>query len=305
MEDPAALLDRLPEADRARLQAGLAASARAEGTWRDELRVDSPEGSVRWVQASASARTDGAGLLWDGVVVDVTPIKEAEQSLRESERQLRSLSAHLERAKETERTAVAREVHDEIGGTLTAMKADLASLQRRLGGDEAAAERLASLEGLVARAMATSQAISRRLRPSLLDQGLYHALAAQGREFEARHGIACKVVANDEDLQLDEERATALFRIGQEALTNVAKHSGARAVELNLFASAAQVSLEVRDDGRGVDPAHLDKTGSYGDVGMHERVRNLGGWLEIDGGPGRGTTIMVTLPRPSRREGPA
>lgn len=299
--DPEAFLERLSDEDRERLRSGLASAARTGATWRDELRIRTEAGAQRWVQASASPRRTDRGLLWDGLIVDVTPIKDAEESLRESERQLRSLSAHLERAKEGERAEVAREIHDEIGGSLTAMKADLASLARRLPGDDQAAERLASLESLVGRAMASSQSIARALRPAALDHGLYPALAWQARDFEARHGIACRVVANDEELQLDLDSATALFRICQEALTNVVKHAGATAVELNLFATSTQVSLEVRDDGRGVDPKNLDKTGSFGVFGMYERVRNLGGWLEIDGGGGGGTTIMVTLPRAKPR----
>ncbi len=303
MSDPAAFLGRLPPEDRERLASGLAGAARTSGTWRDEIRVQTDAGQMRWVQATASPRTQERGFVWDGLIVDVTALKEAEASLRESEGQLRKLSVHLERAKETERAAVAREIHDEIGGSLTAMKADLASLARRVTGDAVAGERLRSLEELVARAMATSQSIARALRPAALDQGIYHALAWQARDFQARHGIACRVVANDEDAPLEPESATALFRIGQEALTNVAKHAGARSVELNLFFTASQVSLEVRDDGQGVDPANLDKTGSFGVFGMYERVRALGGWLEIDGGGGRGTTIMVTLPRGRPRTG--
>lgn len=301
MADPGAFLGRVPAGDLDRLAGGIAAAARSAATWRDEIRIATDAGRERWVQATASPREGGRGLLWDGLIVDVSDLKEAEASLRESERQLRSLSAHLERAKETERAAVAREIHDEIGGSLTAMRADLASLARRIGGDAACAERLASLDGLVARAMASSQSVARALRPASLEQGLFPALAGQAREFEARHGIACRAVANDEEVRLDLESATALFRICQEALTNVVRHAGATAVEINLFATASQVSLEVRDDGRGIDPRNLDKTGSFGVFGMHERVRNLGGWLEIDGGAGAGTTIMVTLPR--RREG--
>lgn len=287
-------LERLPAEDRARLRAGLQDAARTLSTWRDELRIGTAAGVLRWVQATASARPDEDGLLWDGLIVDVTALKDAEGLLRK-------LSAHLERAKESERAEVAREIHDEIGGSLTAMKADLASLAARPGDAGHARMRLASLESLVARAMAVSQSIARALRPAALDQGLFPALAWLAREFETRHGIACRVVVNDEEVHLEGDRATALFRICQEALTNVAKHASASSVEVNLFATPAHVSLEIRDDGRGVAPENLDKSGSFGVFGMQERARNLGGWLEIDGGGSRGTTIMVTLPRKGAR----
>jgi signal transduction histidine kinase len=248
------------------------------------------------VQIAATHRPLPDGRVWDGLFTDITPHKEAEARLLLSQAQLRELTAHLQSAKEAERANIAREIHDEIGGSLTAMKADLASLAKRVE-DRAGMERIESLGRLVDGAMRLSQAIARSLRPSTLDQGLYPALRWQARDFTSRHGIPVNLSANDEELELDLESATALFRIFQEGLTNIAKHAAAQAVEATLFSNGSSVTLEIRDDGKGLDAASLDRTGSFGVFGMHERVRNLGGWLEIDGSPGRGTTLMVSLPR--------
>lgn len=294
VEDAGTALCAFHEADRAALVARLRNSP-ARGTLRGEYRLRAPDGSERWVHVGATAHDPGTRPGWDGVMTDITMLKEAEARLIEQQEQLRSLSAHLERAKEAERAEIAREIHDDLGGTLTALKVELAGLERKV--NPASVEAVQRVARLVESAQRSCQAIARALRPSALDQGLYPALAYATREFAARHGLVVKLDANDQDLGLDLEVATALFRICQEGLTNIAKHAAAQTVEVTLFANEREVTLEIHDDGRGVDPANLDKTGSFGVFGMHERVRNLGGWLEVSGAPGRGTTLMVSLPR--------
>jgi two-component system sensor histidine kinase UhpB len=302
LEDPAVLFNIFEGEERARFFAQLYAAARGGTTLRGEFKVRPPSGGMRWVQVAATQRAASRALVWDGLFSDITPLKEVEARLLLSQAQLRELTAHLQSAKEAERAEIAREIHDDIGGSLTAMKADLASLARRVD-DPAGRERLESLGRLVDGAMRVSQAVARSLRPASLDQGLYTALRWQARDFTARHGIPVKLSANDEDVDLDLDASTALFRIFQEGLTNIAKHAGAQTVEATLFSNGSMVSLEIRDDGKGVDPSSLDKAGSFGVFGMNERVRNLGGWLEIDGSPGGGTTLMVSLPRPRRGVG--
>jgi PAS domain S-box-containing protein len=303
MADATGVTARLHPEDRRRFLAELESAALARRVWRGEFRIVTDEGRTRWIQLGASPRVEEGVLTWDGLATDITPLKRAEARLTESQAQLRSLSGHLERAKESERATIAREIHDDIGGGLTAMRADLATLARHIEGDPVAKDCLARLEQLVASAQQSSQSIARALRPVALDQGLYTALAWQARDFEVRHGVACRVNANERELVLDEETSTALFRISQESLTNIAKHAAAHKVDVTLFSDATIVSLEIRDDGRGVDPADLDKTGSFGIFGMHERVRDLGGWLEVSGQPGAGTTLMVVIPRHRARRG--
>lgn len=296
MQDAELLMARFGAAERERFEQSLSAAARDVGLWRGEFRVSAPAGE-RWVQWGASPRADERALVWDGIATDITAAKAAETRILETQEQLRNLTAHLQHVREEERSALAREVHDHIGGLLTAMRADVATLGKRVEGNAPAAERLASLEALLAEAMRASQSIARVLRPAALDQGLHPALVSQAREFQARHGIPCRVESNEPELQLDLERATALFRISQEALTNIAKHARAGQVTLTLFSDAEQVTLEIRDDGRGIEPRNLDKTGSFGIFGMNERMRFLGGWLEVDGAPGQGTTLMACVPR--------
>lgn len=294
LADPHAFLAAFEGRDRERFVATVEAAAARRQPLKGEYRVQSPAGST-WVQLRATPHA-GALPAWDGLFIDVTPMKAAEERLIASQSQLRELTAHLERAKESERASIAREIHDDIGGSLTAMKADLASLAPRVS-DPAGHERLDSLGKLVDYCMQASRRISQALRPSVIDHGLFQALRSHARDFAARHGVPVQVTTNDEDVQIDLDAATALFRIFQEALTNIAKHAAAKRVEAHLFANPEMLTLEVRDDGRGLDPASLDKTGSFGVFGMHQRVLNLGGWMEIDGAPGRGTTLMVSLPR--------
>jgi two-component system sensor histidine kinase UhpB len=293
--DAEVLLAALEPADRVALLARLSAASRKPEALHGEFRLRARAGAPGWVQFTAHGRPDGQRLAWDGLVVDITPLKQAESRLLESQAQLRHLTAHLERAKEVERADIAREIHDDIGGTLTAMKADLASLARRME-DAGGRARLESLGRLVDGAMKASQSIARALRPAALDQGIYPALSWQARDFSARHGVPVNLACNVPDIELDPEISTALYRIFQEGLTNIAKHAHATAIEATLFANASMVTLEIRDDGRGVDPSQLDKTGSFGVFGMLERVRNLGGWLEIESPHGQGTTLMASLP---------
>lgn len=295
LADPRALLGIFEGRDQERFVAALEAAAHGRQALKGEFRVASPAGSA-WVQLRATQHSGPPRVSWDGIFIDVTPMKDAESRLIASQSQLRELTAHLERAKESERAAIAREIHDDIGGSLTAMKADLASLEPRVS-DPAGRDRVESLGKLVDYCMQASRRISQALRPSVLDHGLVQALRGQARDFSARHGVPVQVTTNDEELLIDLDGATALFRIFQEGLTNIAKHAAAQKVEAHLFANDSMVTLEIRDDGRGLAPESLDKTGSFGVFGMHQRVLNLGGWMEIDGAPGRGTTLMVSLPR--------
>jgi signal transduction histidine kinase len=227
----------------------------------------------------------------------------AEEALRDSLEQLRALSAHMDKAIEAERAGFARELHDQVGGTLTALRSELDGLRKRVDADPALARRVQSMDNLVETAMKASISMSRALRPSMLDHGVFPAIEWQAREFEERTGTLCRVACNDDGATLDIEQSTALYRVFQEALTNVTKHGRASRVDAELFISASTVTLEVRDDGVGLDHGALDKQDSFGIRGMMERVRALGGWLDISGRPGEGTTVMISIPR--RRPKPA
>ncbi len=223
--------------------------------------------------------------------------KKALEELRESRERISALAAHMETAKEAERAEIAREIHDEMGGLLTGLKADIAWLRKHMGEDARVPEKIRDIEALLDEVVQVSRRIAKSLRPAILDQGLGAALEWQAREFEKHAGIPCRFQTNSDDLKLDTGQATGVFRVFQEALTNVAKHANARRVDVQVFATDDLVTLEVRDDGVGVAPADLAKAESFGVRGMQERIHHLGGWLDVNGTPGRGTTIMLSIPR--------
>lgn len=219
---------------------------------------------------------------------------EAEERLRLSQAQLANLSARLQSVLDEERAAIAREIHDEVGGTLTAVRFDLDSLHRHLA--PAPLERLQRAQAALAQAAETAQRLMHNLRPPTLDAGLGAAIGTLVRQFRERHAIEVRLHASGQEGPLPEPTALALYRTCQEALTNIAKHAGARSVAIDLHWGAATVSLEVSDDGRGLDAAALHKPGSLGLRGLAERARAAGGALDIASSGGR-TTLMLWVPR--------
>ena len=299
LQSPQLFVDRIVREDRDRLErmfvdcAASVSELHWEGRLADAARDPAP---VRWMSISASPRELAAGLVWwEGIAFDVTREKQTELEVRESREQLRQLSAHVEKVKESERSRIAREIHDDIGGTLTAVKLDLAWLGGRLGEDDPLAAKIQSMQQHLDSAMESSIRIARDLRPSLLDYGIVPAIEWQFGDFRKRMGIACELDCPHEDIELDPELATAVFRIFQEALTNIAKHASATRVKVNLTVAHDQVNLEIADDGAGLDQESLAKPESFGLRGMRERVAELGGTLDISSSAG--TTLALMLPR--------
>jgi signal transduction histidine kinase len=222
--------------------------------------------------------------------------KEAER-LRTHE-ELRNLSLYLETAREEERTRIAREIHDELGQALTALKMDLSWLRKRLGPEAGMFEaKTDSMEKVIDDTITTVQRLSGELRPGILDDlGLAAAIEWQAGEFEKRTGILCRVQVSPENMTLDRERSTAVFRIFQEALTNVARHAHATKVAVSLEQEEARVNLTVVDNGRGITEKEMSSSKSFGLLGIRERVRFLGGDIVIEGRPKKGTTVRVAIP---------
>ena len=229
-----------------------------------------------------------------------------EEQLRNSLDQLRALAARLQSVREDERTSVAREIHDELGQSCTAIKMDLALLRRRLTQKQPQVRaKVDSALQLVDNMIVTLRRIASELRPRTLDDlGLPAALESQAQEFESRTGIRCSVTLPQDLPTLDADRATAIFRIFQESLTNVARHARATCVEACLERNQNQLIFQVRDNGKGFDPQEAAARRSLGLVGMQERALLLSGDLKIEGIPGAGTTLTLRIPlrRPARGE---
>jgi signal transduction histidine kinase len=218
--------------------------------------------------------------------------------LKESSRQLQALAANLELAREEERTQIARELHDQLGQALTAMKFDLAWLTDRLGQKDATlAQKAKAVTAQMDTMIKTVRRIATELRPGMLDDlGLAASIEWQARDFEKRTGIVCAVSVSAEDLPLARTQSVALFRIFQEALTNVARHASAQHIEVKLAATPEALTLQVHDDGRGIQAQEIAGLHSLGLLGMRERAKRLGGTFDIQGVPGDGTIVKVSIP---------
>ena len=217
---------------------------------------------------------------------------------REKREELRALAARLDAVREEERTQLAREIHDELSGTLTALKMDLSLLpDRTTKNHNSFLEKLSSMSGLIDQTLARVHTIVTELRPVVLDKlGLVAAIEWQTGEFHERSGIVCETHLPTEEIPLDPDRATALFRIFQEALTNVGRHANASKVVVELRTEAGSVILAVRDNGKGIDEGGIHAPNSLGLVGIRERALSFGGTAEVAAMPERGTRVTVRVP---------
>ena len=309
-QDPARFPQLILAEDRKRYEETMQASkARLEGwNWEGRIRIEAWR-DVKWISLRATpAPLAGGGVQWDGIMTNVTASRLEQEEARRSRARLAELTAHIEQVKEKERTRIAREIHDDLGGNLTAIKMALAMLVPRLPDDASLQEKAAYLDHLVDRTIEAVHRISLDLRPSTLDLGIVAALDWQAREFEKQFGIACVLRSSDKDIELGEDHASALFRIFQEALTNIAKHAGATRVLVALRRQRQHLTLSICDNGRGITPADRVKPHSFGLRGMSERARALGGTLTLSQSPGGGTMVSVKIrlaaPVPARTTEP-
>ena len=222
----------------------------------------------------------------------------AEKMLLESQLLLRHLAAHQEHLKENERKRIAREIHDELGQNLLALRIDVLRLQTRASRHPALNERVGLALEQLDRTIKSVRSVINNLRPAVLDLGLYAAVEWQIKDFRHRSGIACELVGDDNgfDVGLDEHRALAVFRILQESLTNIARHARATCARIELRRDAAALFMKVSDDGIGMDTGSARQVDSFGLVGIRERISALQGVLAIDSAPGRGTALAVSIP---------
>jgi len=275
--------------------------------WEGRIWIDAWK-DVKWINLRATPHAAAAGAVqWDGIMTNITDSKTEQQDVLRSRARLAELTDHIEQVKEQERARIAREIHDDLGGNLTAIKMALSMLSARLPQEQPhLVEKAAYLDDLVDRTIEAVHRISLDLRPSTLDLGIVAALEWQAREFEKGSGIACIFRSAEREIELDPDHAAALFRIFQEALTNVAKHAGATRVTVTLRRQRQHLTLAICDNGRGIAPADRLKPHSFGLRGMSERARALGGTLTLSAAPGGGTMVSIKIrlapPPPARSE---
>jgi PAS domain S-box-containing protein len=231
-----------------------------------------------------------------GAFIDITSLRDAEIRLEQSNEQLRELTVRREEAREDERKRIARDLHDELGQILTALRMDVSMLRIRFGQDNPQlAEQVKDILGSVDSTIQVVRNVASKLRPSVLDMGIAAALEWQVEEFAKRCDIRFELNVCEESVVLDDERATAVFRIVQESVTNVMRHAEAKTVNISLTKQEAEYVLEIADDGKGFLSEESGKR-TFGLMGIRERGMTLDGTVDIRSAPGKGTRIIVRIP---------
>ena len=218
----------------------------------------------------------------------------ADRDLVASKQRLHELAQHLQTSIEHERAAIAREIHDDVGGSLTALKFDLAWIARHSSAPQVVSRVQSALE-TVSHAVESSQRIMHNLRPAILEQGLAAALHWIALRFERRAGVVCTIRLPKKPLELPPGVPLVAYRTAQEALTNISKHAQATRVQIDLSMAGGVLSLEISDNGRGLSQEDLAKARSFGIRGLHERATTVGGWIDLSSGP-HGTTLILSVP---------
>ncbi len=274
----------------------------AQRNCRGEIRLQSRKGAPLSVHLSLNPLRMDSTRAVCLIASDLSEMKRAEQELLASSEQLRNLAAHLLSVREEERARISREVHDELGQSLTAVKMDLAWLAGPLPrSNRQKLKRIRSALRLTDTIFQSIRRISTELRPAILDLGLAAAVEWQVQEFQARSGIQCKVRLLTREV-VASNASTAMFRIFQETLTNVARHAKATRAEVVLQKQRGRLVLLIRDNGRGFDQAAPGLSKSLGLLGMRERAAILGGRVNISSAPGKGTAVTAWIPLPSLNE---
>lgn len=261
-------------------------------------RVRAADGGMRIVQVRAQVvgRRRGGPIEVVGTIQDVTERKRIEQALVESREQLRELGAYMEAVREEERKRIALEIHDELGQLLTALKMDVALVKMRLAESPELLTKVTDMRELVERTILMVRNVTNHLRPAALNFGLASALEWLAEDFSKRTGMPCQFLMNAGEPILCDTHATAVFRVVQESLTNVARHARATRVHVSVTRGDHGYELHVSDNGCGFDPAAPRKRDAYGLLGMSERARLIGASLQVDSAPGAGTVVSISIP---------
>ncbi len=253
-----------------------------------------------WPQLAKAARLPGSAVLQqtiDQLEHEIAERRNVEEALRQSQATLRELAAYQENIREDERKRIAREIHDELGQNLLALRLDVAMLHERAGKRHSRLQqRAAGALDHIDATMKSIRAIMNNLRPSVLDLGLQAAIEWQVRQFERRNGVPCELMMSDEGARISDTEATAVFRILQESLTNIGRHAHATYVRIELRIDDRRLTMAIKDNGIGMYPGDRRKIRRYGLIGIQERVTMLGGALDIESSPGKGTVLRLSIP---------
>jgi two-component system sensor histidine kinase UhpB len=270
-----------------------------------EYRIITSEGEIRWLRDRGFPIRNQHGHIYriGGVADDITDRKKADERLRTSSEQLRALSASLQSAREAEAARIAHQIHDDLGGILTGLRWELEAFDKMIQQPPDPAhiktmqDKLAAMVGLTDTTVNIVRRIASELRPSILDDlGLVEALEWQVQQFQARTGIACHCDCSLQTVRLGDPQCTAVFRIVQEALTNILRHAQATLVEVAMNEANGILELKVSDNGRGITQAQISNKEALGLLGMRERAHLIGGRVDIAGLPGVGTMVHVSVP---------
>ena len=284
--------------DRKKVQDALTRTFEQHAVYDIEHRVIWPDGTIRHIAARAQLFLDDGDqqLKVSGVCWDIS-------SRRKAEDRIRLLVEHLQMVREEERKRIARELHDDIGQILTAIKIDLVGVQADCRCEGDVKNKIDDIQRLLLDGIQSVHTLCRQLRPGALDDlALSDALEGLMEDWKMRNQVECTMFADVDDEALSDEVKTAVFRMVQEALTNVSRYAQASKVEINLVADEQAINVTITDNGRGMEPGAADKPTSFGLLGMRERIENLGGELGIESAPGKGTCIEGTIPLLPKRD---
>lgn len=298
LTNAAIIYKHIHSADVSSFDASRIQSAKDIQVWDWEGRILSVNHGEKWVNLRAMPRRQEDGMIvWDGVMLNISRSKYAEIALAESRQLLRELAAGSEITREQERKRISREVHDELGQTLTALRLDVSMVRLRFGlNNPDLMNKVLGMTELVDRALQSVRDVAANLRPAVLDMGIESALDWLSVEFSEHSGTPCTLHTSEEPFNIDEARSVGIFRIVQESLTNVARYAEASHVEIFIGLRGADLLVEISDDGKGFDPELRSTRQSFGLLGMRERAIALGGDIYIISALGNGTIVSVLIP---------
>ncbi|MDD5007148.1 MAG: PAS domain S-box protein [Syntrophorhabdaceae bacterium] len=265
------------------------------------MRIRRKDGEIRLLEMFSSYALYAGKPAVLGTCIDMTEARRANEAIKRSQKELRALTAYLQNIREEERTQIAREIHDELGQSLTGIKIDISWLKKKLSNIVEPADpiqaKIDSLLTLTESTIAVTRELSLSLRPGILDDlGLVVAINWQLKRFQEKAGIICMLQTDVAEITIPTDYATALFRISQECLTNISRYANATKVKIALTKEGENLVLEIEDNGKGITTEQIRNPLSLGILGMRERIKNLKGKFHISGAPGKGTKVRVELP---------